>query len=154
MSRNYYQFAYVTNDFERAMKEIGAIHGVSDYMIMRDADFATSATSSAKCHFALAYKNGVQYEIIEPLSGDDHVYRQILPKDGYATLFHHIGQHFDTRAQFDEALAAAKAKWPTPIGHETMGGVYAYADARRDTGHHIELFHFPPGSHLDAVPHN
>jgi hypothetical protein len=154
VSRNYYQFAYVTNDFDRAMKEIGEIHGITDYMVMSEAVFATSATSNAICHFALANKNGVQYEIIQPLSGDDNVYRQILPESGYATLFHHIGQHFDTREQFDAALAAAKAKWPVPIGFETMGGVYAYTDARKDTGHHIELFHFPPGSHLDAVPNN
>jgi hypothetical protein len=154
VSRNYYQFAYVTNDFDRAMKEIGEIHGITDYMVMSEAVFATSATSNAICHFALANNNGVQYEIIQPLSGDDNVYRQILPESGYATLFHHIGQHFDTREQFDAALASAKAKWPVPIGFETMGGVYAYTDARKDTGHHIELFHFPPGSHLDAVPNN
>jgi hypothetical protein len=65
-----------------------------------------------------------------------------------------VGQHFGERADYDAAVAQARARWPLPIGYEAMGGVYAYADARADTGHHLEFFCFPEGSHLDAVPHN
>ena len=136
------------------MEEIGRVHGISDYMQMRDARFPTGPATNALCHFALAFRKGVQFEIIQPLGEEDGLYRQILPGSGYATLFHHLGQHFASRADFDAALADARSRWPIPAGFETMGGVYAYADARKDMGHHLEFFSFPVGSHLDAVPQN
>jgi hypothetical protein len=35
--RDYYQHAYVTTDWRRAMDEIGALHGIGHYMEMPDA---------------------------------------------------------------------------------------------------------------------
>jgi hypothetical protein len=49
-------------------------------------------------------------------------------------------------------VAAGKANWRMPIAWDTMGGTYAYFDARADTGHFLEYFTFPPDSHLAAVP--
>jgi hypothetical protein len=152
VSRDYYQFAYVTNDIDRAMEEIAAAQGIGGFMEMRDNAFPTGADRQAVCHFALAYKGDLQFELIQPLAEDVGMYRQALPQAGYATVFHHLGRHFDARADFAAALAQARSKWPIPAGYDTLGGVYAYADARKDLGHHLEFFCFPEGSHLDAVP--
>ena len=151
-SQDYYQYAYVATDWERAKRELAEQHDIGAWMDMAEAEFDTGPGKTAVCHFALAYKNDLQFEVIQPLSGDCEVYRAGLPQDGYAKRFHHLGRHFSSRAEFDRHHAAASAKWSLPVAAETMGGEYAYFDARPDTGHFIELFIFPPGSHLDAVP--
>lgn len=148
----YYQHAYVTTDWRRAMADIAATHGIGGFMEMPDAEFDTGANRKARAHFALAFRHGLQFEIIEPLAGDVDVYRWGLPESGYALRFHHLGRHFGDRAEFDRMVAAARARWTVPIAWDTMGGTYAYCDARADFGHFVEYFCFPPGSHLDAVP--
>lgn len=151
-SQNYYQYAYVTTDWRRAMEELSRQHDIGGWMEMPDAVFDTGHERQAVCHFALACKNDLQFEIIQPLSGDDSVYRIGLQEGTYSKRFHHLGRHFAERFEFDQHVAAAKAKWTMPIAWDTMGGTYAYFDAREDTGHFLEYFAFPPDSHLAAVP--
>lgn len=149
---NYYQYAYVTTDLNRAMADIAQMHQIGSFMEMLDAEFDTGPGKTAVCHFALAFRNGLQIEVIQPLSGDCSVYQWGLPETGYATRFHHLGRHFANRAEFDREHAAAAARWALPVAADTMGGTYAYFDARADFGHFVEYFCFPPGSHLEAVP--
>jgi hypothetical protein len=152
ISDNYYQYAYVTTDWRRAMDDIALTNDISSFMEMPQAEFDTGPGKTAVCHFALAYKNDLQFEIIQPLSGDCSVYQWGLPASGYATRFHHLGRHFADRKEFDGERAAALTRWALPVAADTMGGTYAYFDARADFGHFIEYFCFPSGSHLDAVP--
>lgn len=150
--QDYYQHAYVTTDWRRAMDEIAKIHGIAHYMEMPAAVFDTGQDRQAVAHFALATKDELQFEIIQPLSGDIEVYQWGLPTNGFALHFHHQGRHFGDRDAFDGAIAVAKGRWAMPIAWDTMGGTYAYFDARADLGHFMEYFCFPPGSHLEAVP--
>jgi Glyoxalase/Bleomycin resistance protein/Dioxygenase superfamily len=152
MSVNYYQYAYVTTDWHKAMADLSALHQIGSWMEMPDAEFDTGPGLTATCHFALAYKNDLQFEVIQPISGDCSVYQWGLPAVDYGTHFHHLGRHFGDRALFDQEIAVAKARWALPVAADTMGGTYAYFDARDDFGHFIEYFCFPPGSHLEAVP--
>lgn len=151
-SQNYYQHAFVTTDWKRAMKELSEQHDIGAWMQMPNAEFDTGQDRKAVCHFALAYKNDLQFEIIQPLSGDDGVYRAGLPEVGYAKRFHHLGRHFAARSDFERHVDAAKAKWDMPIAWDTMGGTYAHFYARADAGHFLEYFVFPPDSHLAGVP--
>lgn len=151
-SLDYYQFAYVTTDWRRAMEELAAQHDIGGWMEMPDAEFDTGPGKTAVCHFALANKNGLQFEVIQPISGDCSVYRSGLPDSGYAKRFHHLGRHFGNRADFDRQMDAAKARYSLPVAAETMGGEYAYFDAREETGHFLEYFIFPADSHLSQVP--
>lgn len=150
--QDYYQFAYVTTDWRRALEELGAQHDIAAWMEMPEAEFDTGPGTKAVCHFALAFKGDLQFEVIEPVAGDCAVYRAGLPETGYAKRFHHLGRHFAQRADFDRQLEAAKARYACPVAAETMGGEYAYFDARAETGHFLEYFIFPPGSHLEGVP--
>jgi Glyoxalase/Bleomycin resistance protein/Dioxygenase superfamily len=150
--QNYYQFAYVTTDWERAKAELAAQHGIGNWYEMADAEFDTGENRTAVCHFALAFKSGLQFEIIQPRSGDDSVYREGLPESGYAKRFHHLGRHFGDRGAFERQLDVAKSRYPMPVAWDTMGGTYAYFDARDETGHFLEYFCFPPDSHLASVP--
>ncbi|MDQ4420343.1 VOC family protein [Sphingobium sp. DEHP117] len=149
---DYYQYSYVTTDWRRAMDELAEQHDIGGWFEMPDAVFDTGPGKTAVCHFALANKNGLQIEVIQPISGDCSVYRIGLPESGYAKRFHHLGRHFSNRADFDRHYAAAKARYTLPVAAETMGGEYAYFDARQDTGHFLELYIFPADSHLSQVP--
>lgn len=151
---DYYQYAYITTDWKQAMAELSAQHAISKWMEMPDAEFDTGPGKTAVCHFGLANKNGLQFEVIQPISGDCEVYRQGLPAEGYAKRFHHLGRHFASRADFDRQMDAAKARYTLPVAAETMGGEYAYFDARQETGHFLEYFIFPADSHLADVPEN
>lgn len=152
MADDYFQYAYVTTDYQRAMLELSEQNDIGEWYVMADAEFDTGTDRTAICHFALAYKNDLQFEIIQPLSGDVDVYRAGLPKDGYALHFHHLGRHFGNISEFERHKEMAEAKWNMPIAHETMGGTYAYFDARDSFGHYLEYFCFPPDSHLADVP--
>lgn len=152
MSRNYYQFAYVTTDIEQAMAHLAREEGIGGYMEMHESEFAITADTSAVANFALAFKGDLQFEIIQPLRGAIDFYKAVLPDTGYAMRFHHLGQHFEDRTEFDARVAAARAKWPIVAGAELLGGAYAYADARNDIGHYLEYFCFPEKSHLADVP--
>jgi hypothetical protein len=152
MTGDYYQYAYVATDWRRAMDELASLHDIGSFMEMPAAEFDTGPGRTATAHFALAYKNDLQFEIIQPLAGDVDVYRWGLPASGYGMRFHHLGRHFADRADYDRHLVTAKARWALPVAADTMGGTYAYFDARADFGHFIEYFSFPKGSHLEAVP--
>lgn len=151
-ANDYYQYAYVTTDWRRAIQDIAAAHDIGGFMEMPEAEFDTGPGRTAVCHFALAFKNGLQFEIIQPLGGDCSVYLWGLPEAGYATRFHHFGRHFSDRSEFERHYAVASARWNLPVAADTMGGTYAYFDARPDYGHFIEYFTFPAGSHLEGVP--
>lgn len=149
---DYFQFAYVTTDWRRAMEELAAQHDIGGWMEMPESLFDTGPGKTAVCNFALANKNGLQFEVIQPISGDCSVYRNGLPDTGYAKSFHHLGRHFGNRADFDRQMDAAKARYSLPVAAETQGGEYAYFDAREETGHFLEYFIFPADSHLSQVP--
>ena len=152
MAEDYFQQAYVTNDLDRAVSEIREIQGLGPFRQMRDLRLPLGPGREGVAHFALAFKGAMQFEIIEPVSGDVEFYRDILPEDGYAIRFHHFGRFFASMDDYDAALAQAKARWSIPITGAVFGGFFAYANARADLGHHLEFFSFPTDDHNKGVP--
>jgi Glyoxalase/Bleomycin resistance protein/Dioxygenase superfamily len=149
---DYYQFAYVTNDFERAMEEISRTQAIGGFMELRDLALPTGGGTHAHAHFALAFKGELQFEIIQPLAEEVVLYLPYLPSEGYALRFHHLGKHLDSRRDYDLALQGAKQRWPITVEEEMMGTAFAYVDSRKDLGHYLEYFSFPPDSPFTKVP--
>ena len=77
-----YQVAYVTNDFERALKQFGDTHRIAQFMQLPKLSYVTGPGREAVCNIALAYVGAIEIEVIEPLEGDVQLYRDYLPKDG------------------------------------------------------------------------
>lgn len=152
MSKDYFQYAYVTNDLDRAVAEIRELQDLGPFQEIRDLELQLGAGRECVCHFALAFKADMQFEVIEPVSGDVSFYREILPANGYATRFHHLGRFFASMDDYETALATARARWDIPISGAVFGGFFAYANARADIGHHLEFFSFPGDAHLKGVP--
>lgn len=143
LNGRFFQMAYVTNDIDRAMAEYGAKAGIDRFFAGRDAEFDIGGGRMAKAHIALANVGGVQIELIEPVGGHDHVYRQVLSGGDYQIHFHHEAHVLDSVEEF----AATKAHvgglgFDIVIDAETPGYRYFYADTRTFIGHHTEFFYF------------
>jgi hypothetical protein len=154
VSRDYFQYAYVTRDLDAAKEELRRTQGITEVMEMRDLIFPTGRGGEIGGHFIYAFKGALQFELIQPTQDEINLYTPHLPEEGRVLQFHHLGRHFGSRADYDATIAAAEARWPLPVNASFMGSVFAYADSRKDIGHHLEYFCYPPDSIFETVPRN
>lgn len=145
--RGFAQIAYVTSDFDRAIMQFGERYGVPNWMPMPDMEIQTAPGRTCRANIGLAYVGPVQLEVIQPLGGDDLVYRAPLPANGFAVRFHHIAQTLATEAELDAAEAQAQqAQMPIAIRGAFPGGLarYFYTDHRDTLGHYVEHIWYAP----------
>jgi hypothetical protein len=153
-----YQVAYVTNDFERALKQFGATHGIAQFMQLPKMRYITGPGREAVCNIALAYVGAIEIEVIEPLEGDVQLYRDYLPKDGtFAVRHHHLSRMFDSREALERQIGTYRAQGrAVPVDGSSGGGAtrYFYADYRAELGHYMEGIHFEPEARafLASIP--
>jgi len=160
LTNNFVQMAYITNDFDAALKLFADRHGVAHFLELRDFAMETMPGQAAKVDIGLAWAGGVQIEVIRPISGADQVYRDALAGGtGFEMRYHHEAQKLPT----PEALAAARAEaeaqgFPIVIaGGHPNGTAYFYADCRETIGHHVEYIYYPEDTwaQIDAgIPRN
>jgi len=141
-----YQLAYVTNDFERALEQCGAIHGVHEFRKLSQINVNLGAGLTALCNIALAWVGPTQLEVIQALEGEVALYAEGLPSSGFGLKLHHLARLHATRedveAQVEKYRSEGRAM---PIDAEEPGwGRYCYADFRRELGHYIEHAWFTP----------
>ena len=153
VGRDFYQYAYVTGDLAAASREIRALHGLGPLKEMLDLNFTMGPGREARAHFALAFKDGLQFEIIQPLDGDVAAYRQTLDGPGPVLRFHHLGRHFDSPEDCQTVVAEMRPRWPMVMEFAGYGGYCCYFDARATFGHHLEFFSFPVGAPILDVPY-
>jgi Glyoxalase/Bleomycin resistance protein/Dioxygenase superfamily len=152
MTDEFFQLGYVTNDFERGIRELKALHAIGPFKEMRDLHLPTGPDREWVGHFALAFKQGIQFELIAPAGGDAGIYRDLLLHQGFALRFHHLGRFVTSVETYQNLLKDAAERWELPINYEAFGGFYAYADARKDLGHFLEYFTFPNADFFADVP--
>lgn len=154
----FWQMAYVTNDFDRALALFAEKTGVRNFFIGRDASFMVGPNSEAHCSVAVAMAGGIQVEIIEPRGGADHVYRDVLAGNAFQIHYHHEAKRIDSLEQ----LAALKDEvrgqgFEIVIDGTNPLATYFYADTRSLLGHYTEFMYYPPEAlaYFDqAVPVN
>lgn len=151
------QMAYVTADLDAAMQKFGQRYGVSNWLPMPGIEVETAPGKAATANIALAYVGSVQLELIEPVGGDDAIYREAVPSSG--TRFHHFAQQIATEVELDAAEAAARAQLVPIAMHGSSGGGlvrYFYTDHRDTLGHYVEHIWYAPEmvAFLDQVPRN
>lgn len=150
MRFDYQQIAYVTNDLDRALAETRAAHGMGPFKELRDLHIPLLGGGEIHAHFAIAFKEDTQYELIQPLSGQVDFYSEVLPEAGFALRFHHIGRYFSDPRDYQAAIEAAR--YPVACQLLVAGGHVSYFDARAVFGHYLEYYTFDPGPHLEGVP--
>ena len=152
------QIAYVTTDVDEATDRFGREQNVQAWARLPGIEIESIAGRRCKLNIALAFVGSVQLELIEPLSGDDRVYRDALPGDGFAIRHHHIAQLIGSEAAFEtqrEEMTAAGV--PVVIDGQSPGYArYFYTDHRATLGHYIEhIWYTPAGlAAVEQVPRN
>lgn len=153
----FHQVAYVTTDFDRALKVFAEVHRAKKFMELRDMRYPTGPGRVAHCNIGLAYVGATELEVIQPLGEDVQIYRDFLPRDEFAIRFHHISR-FQTRADYDAQYAAfEKMGKRIPIVGDFEGRAsYFYADFRAELGHYIECITFTPEGRewVKEIPRN
>lgn len=152
MAGSYLQLGYVTNDLDAAIAAIREGHGMGPFKEMRALTIGARDDREVTAHFALAFKDNTQFEIIQPTAGDRGFYEAVLPAEGFGLGLHHMGRYFPDPAEYAAAKDAARAKWAMPIDHAIFDGGYCYFDARVCFGHYLEMYHFPEETHFEGVP--
>jgi hypothetical protein len=141
------QVAWITNDFDRALASFAADYGVPRWLELRNFKLLTGPGTHADVHIALAVRGGVELELIQPLGGDDRVYRQALTADPALQInFHHICYRLESAEALAAVRHAAEAKGRAIALHGEIatGTAYFYIDDRPTLGHHIEYIYYPP----------
>lgn len=141
------QVSYITNDYQRALQILRSDYGFERFLETGLVVTDLGGGALANLRVALAYMDGVQFEVIEPVSGAVDVYRCALPADGaFAMRFHHFGFAAPSRQAFDEQRAFAARQGDTVVIHGDFDGSgYFYVDARQELGHHFEYMYLTPG---------
>jgi hypothetical protein len=144
MLENHYQNAYVTRDLDAALGIFRAQYGFDGFKRMEVSYELRTARErgTASVKLALGWIGGVQYELIEPVSGLVDVYREGLD-DGRPMRFHHVCMRVPDwaafRAQVDRDNRKVAIEGGTP-GHL----MWLYIDARDTLGHYLEYCWMTP----------
>jgi hypothetical protein len=161
MYPGYYQTAYVTNDLDRAIDQLKRTYRIEHWAINRDFTYPPLPGKSLKMACALAFLGDSQFEIIQPLSGDDAFYRTPLVGSGYQLEFHHLCICFDTAEQYHENHEHLKRLGVTLAMDMTLDmgaglALASYADFRQTCGHYLEYVWFTQAGldWMGSVPRN
>lgn len=139
----HFQNAYITRDIDRAVADLCAQAGIDKGQWFEAEVEVTTPKGSGplKNKLAFIWINGIQYELIEPVSGLCDVYREALPDDD-SMRFHHICMRVDEWDSFREQVD----RQPLPVilegGDENLR--FLYLDARDTVGHYLEYVWMTP----------
>lgn len=139
-----FQNAWVVADFEAAVAHWAERFGVGPFYVMDyegDAELQYRGTpGSLRMQVALAQAGDVQIELINPLSEEPNVYRDLVPAG--QTRFHHVCLW---SSDYEADLAAMNAAgYDTAMASGPANARFAYFDSSADNGHMIEILEVEP----------
>lgn len=127
------QVAYVIDDLDAAIRRWIALHGVGPWQVFRNTTMRgrhRGQDTTVKMHVGLAYQDGLQIELIEPLSRTPSPYQF---DDGRPRVgMHHIAWH---SADLDRDVASAQSRGLAPVFEASNGAVrVAYFESPQEPG--------------------
>lgn len=139
----HYQNAYVTADIAAAAEVLKREHGIAEVVTYEVKVNATTSDGEGEMVMRLgfAWAGGLQYELIEPVSGPVGLYRDAILSSRPLT-FHHIAMRTD---DFDGLLAQIERQGARVALRGQSGAMrFLYVDARATLGHYLEYVSGPP----------
>lgn len=135
--QGHYQNAYVTRDLDASIATMRNLFGIKDWLTYTaEMEVLTPAGRGPSANkLAFGWVGALQYELIQPLSGQVEFYTEALRDDG-GLRFHHVCMR---AAELDTARREIERQG-LPIVYEGETGVtrFFYADARATLGHYLE----------------
>lgn len=146
---NIMQVAWVTPNLEKSLALFKTLYRVPEFFVMENRFPAHVFGEQGEMHLRLALANvdNMQLELIEPVGGGvDHIYREVLPKDGsHANVFHHICVKIDgTLEDWDRYVATLGPERPVAYWGDIPGARFLYTDERANLGMYVEHVWFSP----------
>jgi methylmalonyl-CoA/ethylmalonyl-CoA epimerase len=138
LAGGFFQVAFVTTDLDRFLQTLGDDLGVDRFFVIRDAPVTDQTFRDKPCDanqdLAFGYAGTLQFEVIQPLSGESSYseYLSTHPEGG----LHHTGILVD---DYDEAVAEV-SKSCTKVQTGRVGDTrFAYFDVVGTLGEYIEV---------------
>lgn len=162
MYPGYFQTAYVTNDLEQAMQQLGSAYGINNWYTDRNFETPILPEKTVTFRVALAYIGDTQIEIIDPVAGAFAHYKTVLTDDkSFQLKLHHMCQAFDTVEEYDAKVTELKRTGvpiPAEITREMNSsfGLACYGDFRSMCGHYLEYIWLNEAARawMGTVPRN
>ena len=138
--RGHYQNAYVTHDLQKAMDMLSSRFGLKDFITF-DPEMIVKTQAGdqpQRVAVAAAWAGGLQYELIQPVSGFLEPFLEYLPRDesDATPRLHHVSLRRESTAEIEAEIAAMDL----PL--VCQGGIpdlqFTYLDARPYLGHYLE----------------
>jgi Glyoxalase/Bleomycin resistance protein/Dioxygenase superfamily len=134
---HHFQNAYVTRDIDKWTKTFSERAKIDRVLTHESSISVTTANGPATLatKLALIWVGALQYELIQPLSGDVPLYNEALPQ-GDGLQFHHICMRVPNWEEF----RARVDQQPYPVVLEGSFDTlrFLYLDARPFLGHYLE----------------
>ncbi|TAL00845.1 MAG: hypothetical protein EPO08_12390 [Rhodospirillaceae bacterium] len=139
----HFQIAYVTRNIDKALEDFQKRTGCGKALRFEPTVEVTTPTGSGKAtnKIALIWIDGVQYELIEPVSGLVQVYQDALPADD-GLQFHHICMRVPDWDEFRSQVE--RERYPVVIEGGGDDLRFLYLDARDFVGHYLEYTWMKP----------
>jgi hypothetical protein len=127
----YFHEGYVTRDLARAAETLTQLYGMKfDWL-----DVPGTEAAEIKIRLAVGWHGNLEYELIEPVSGDLDFYRDMLADDHVPRL-HHTGVRVADWRRLEDDIAA---KGLDVVASGDRGEIrFAYVDMRDTLGHYVE----------------
>lgn len=138
----HYQNAYVTRDIHQAMDRFRKEADVRAESYYEGEVQVRTRDGLATMHNKIAFMwvGDLQYELIEPVSGLEHIYAEALPGDN-GVAFHHACMRVGAWAALKRLVEGRSL----PVAFEGEAGPlqFLYVDARPWCGHFLEYTCMP-----------
>lgn len=86
-----HQIGYATTDVAEAVRRYRERCGVSRLLLPPNTVSTISPGRTATIDVPMALVKSAMIELVEPVGGDDVIYRELLPTSGFAVRQRHIG---------------------------------------------------------------
>lgn len=147
LMRGHMQNAYVTHNLDKAMEMLSDRFGIEKFDRF-DPDMTVMTENGPQPmvnRVASYWAGGLNYEIIEPVSGAIDHYVSMLPdnKSDAVPRFHHISLRRDDEAEMRGEIAdlglPLAFEGPLSIKDAIPKLVFVYLDGRATLGHYVEF---------------
>jgi len=146
------QQAYVTTDVDEACRVLSGKFGIEKFWRPNQQTMTLDDGREVILHNAHAWVGSIWLEIIQPIGGEDGLWRDWLAgRQGFAMKLHHLGIMVDSPQEMDAKMAEGEANgFKVALSLTVMGNMARYLDTVDALGHYLEYLYFPNPDHAKA----
>ena len=139
----YFHHGYVTRDLSRGIEVLSKLYGVTfEHLKGTDNASPESGVPNVRVKIALGWHGNLEYELIEPVSGDVAFYREVFAED-HTPRLHHMGVLVSDWNRLEADIAARGL--PVVLSGDLGEIKFAYVDTRAELGHYMEYMWMSDG---------